>query len=65
MIMDINELFDGIAEAFRRYQQETAAQKDALPNPVPTGLEPVKEPEKTEKIMPTEKRVEQDFPKRE
>lgn len=61
--MDINELFDGIAEAFRRYQQETAAQKNALRNPVSAGLEPVKESEKSEKIMATEKRVEQNFPK--
>ena len=62
--MDINDLFDGIAEAFRQYQQETAEQ-NALPNPVTTGLDPQREPKKTEKIMPTEKRVEQDFPKQE
>jgi hypothetical protein len=63
MIMDINELFDGIAEAFRRYQQETAAQKNALPNPISTGLEPERESEQSEKIMPTEKGVKQHFPK--
>ena len=34
-------------------------------NPAPTGLEPEAEAEKTEKKMATEKRVEQDFPKRE
>lgn len=62
--MDINELFEGIAEAFRQYQQETAEQ-NALPNPVFTGLDPQREPEKTEKKMPTEKGIEQHFPKRE
>jgi hypothetical protein len=63
--MDINELFDGIAEAFRRYQQETAEQTQASVNPVFTGLEHERESEKTEKIMPTEKGVEQYFPKQE
>ncbi len=63
--MDINELFDGIAEAFRQYQAEMAEQGQASANPTPIGLEPEKESEKTEIIMPTEKEVEQDFPKRE
>ena len=63
--MDINDLFEGIAEAFRQYQAETAEQAQASRNPDPTGLEPQREPEKTEKIMPTEKGVEQNFPKRE
>ncbi len=55
--MDINELFEGIAEAFRRYQQENSEQAQASVNPAPTGLEPVKGPEKTEKKLPTEKGV--------
>lgn len=63
--MDINELFDGIAEAFRQYQAEMAKQAQTSTNPAPTGLEPERESEKTEKIMATEKRVEQHFPKRE
>ena len=63
--MDINDLFDGIAEAFRQYQAEMAEQKQALSNPNPTGLEPNAEAEKTEKKVATEKRIEQDFPKRE
>lgn len=62
--MDINELFDGIAEAFRQYQAEMAEQPQASSNPVFTGLEHEKESEKTEIIMPTEKEVEQDFPNR-
>ncbi|MFO7557422.1 MAG: hypothetical protein R6X10_01215 [Desulfobacterales bacterium] len=45
--MDINDLFDGVAEAFQRYQQEVAEQEGALPNPAPAGLKPEKEPEKT------------------
>ncbi len=63
--MDINDLFDGIAEAFRQYQAEMAEQEQALSNPNPTGLEPETEAEKTEKKEPTEKGIEQDFPKRE
>lgn len=63
--MDINELFDGTAEAFRQYQAEMAEQVQASTNPAPTGLEPERESEKSEKIMATETRVEQDFPKRE
>ncbi len=63
--MDINELFDGIAEAFRRCQQETAEQTQASVNPVFTGLEPERESEKAEKIMLTEKRIEQHSPKQE
>ena len=61
--MDINELFDGIAEAFRRYQAEMAEQTHASANQVPTGLDPEREFEKTEKIVSTEKGVEQHFPK--
>jgi len=40
--MDINNLFDGIAEAFRRYQQEIADLEGVSPNPAPTGLDPGK-----------------------
>ena len=36
--MDINELFEGIAEAFRQYQAEMAEQGKASVNPIPTGL---------------------------
>lgn len=60
--MDINDLFDGIAEAFRRCHQEIAEQARALTNQVHTGLEPETETVKTEKKVITEKRVEQDFP---
>ena len=63
--MDINDLFEGIAEAFRQYQAEMAERALASTNPAPTGLEPEREPEKTEKIMPTEKGIEQLLPKRE
>ncbi len=62
--MDINDLFDGIAEAFRQYQAEMAQREQALSNPNPTGLGSNAEAEKTEKKVTTEKRVEQDFPKR-
>nr|WP_320014387.1 hypothetical protein [uncultured Desulfobacter sp.] len=48
--MDINDLFEGIAEAFRQYQAEIAQQTQASSKPNPAGLEP---------------KVEQDFPKRE
>jgi hypothetical protein len=57
--MDINELFEGIAEAFRQYQGEMTEQAQASANPPPTGLEPETEAEKTEK------RVEGNSPKRE
>ena len=63
--MDINELFEGIAEAFRQYQAEMAEQEQTSTNPAPTGLEPERETEKTEKITPTEKGIEQHFPKQE
>lgn len=63
--MDINDLFDGIAEAFRQYQAEMSEQEQASANLNPAGLEPEAEAEKTEKKVATEKRVEQDFPKRE
>lgn len=63
--MDINDLFDGIAEAFRQYQAEMNEQEQTSRTPAPTGLEPKTEAEKTEKKVATEKRVEQDFPKRE
>lgn len=62
--MDINDLFDGIAEAFRQYQAEMNEQEQASSNPNPTGLWAEAEAEKTEKKVATEKRVEQDFPKR-
>ncbi len=55
--MDINDLFDGIAEAFRQYQAEMAEQEQASANPVPTGLGAETEAEKTEKKVATEKRV--------
>lgn len=61
--MDINDLFDGIAEAFRQYQAEMTEQKQALANPNPTGLGAATEAEKTEKKVATEKEIEQDFPK--
>jgi len=38
--MDINDLFDGIAEAFRQYQAEMAEQEQASISPAPAGLEP-------------------------
>lgn len=63
--MDINELSDGIAEAFRQYQAEMAEQEQASANPAPAGLKPERESEKSEKIMPTEKGIEQHFPKQE
>jgi len=63
--MDINELFEGIAEAFRQYQAEMAEQEQASANPAPTGPGPNAEAEKTEKKVATEKRVEGNFPKRE
>ena len=63
--MDINDLFDGIAEAFRQYQAEIAQQEQASANPAPAGLEPKTKAEKTEKKVATEKRMEGDFPKRE
>ncbi|MBF0452856.1 MAG: hypothetical protein HQK75_19295 [Candidatus Magnetomorum sp.] len=62
--MDINDLFDGIAEAFRQYQAEMSEQEQALSNPNPAGLVPETETEKTEKKVATEKGIEQDFPKR-
>jgi hypothetical protein len=63
--MHINDLFDGIAETFRRYQAEMAEQQQASANPNPTGLEPETEAEKTEKKVPTEKGGEVNFPKME
>lgn len=63
--MDINDLFEGIAEAFRQYQAEMAEQAQASVNLNPVGLEPETEVEKTEKKVATEKRVEGNFPKRE
>ncbi|MBU0994799.1 MAG: hypothetical protein KJ737_20085 [Proteobacteria bacterium] len=63
--MDINDLLEGIADAFRQYQAEMAEQAQASTNPAFTGLEPERESEKTEKIMPTEKGIEQHFPKQE
>ena len=56
--MDINDLFEGIAEAFRQYQAEIAQQTQASSNPNPAGLEPKTEAEKTEKKVATEKGVE-------
>jgi len=39
-LMDIYDLFDGIAEAFRQYQAEMNEQEQSSSNPIPTGLEP-------------------------
>ena len=61
--MDINDLFDGIAEAFRQYQAEITEQEQASVNPALAGLGPKAEAEKTEKKAATEKRVEGNFPK--
>ena len=58
-------MFEGIAEAFRQYQAEMEEQEQTSTNPTPAGLEPEREPEKTEKTMLTEKGVEQYLPKRE
>ena len=63
--MNINDLFEGISEAFRQYQAEMAEQELASGNPVPAGLEPETKAEKTEKKVATEKTIEQDFPERE
>ena len=63
--MDINDLFDGIAEAYRQYQAEIAQQAQASASPAPNGSEPETEAEKTEKKAATEKNVELNFPKRE
>ena len=63
--MDNNKLFEGIAEAFRQYQAEMAEQAQTSANTTPVGLESEIEVEKTEKKVATEKRVEQNFPKRE
>ena len=63
--MDINDLFDGIAEAFRQYQAEMNEQEQASGNPNPAGLGSQTEAEKKEKNVATGKRIEQDFPKRE
>lgn len=51
--MDINDLFDGIAEAFRQYQAEMVEQEQASSNSNPTGLGPKAEAEKTEKKAAT------------
>ncbi|MBM9612920.1 hypothetical protein JWJ90_01320 [Desulfobulbus rhabdoformis] len=63
--MDINDLFDGIAEAFRQYQAEMNEQEQISSNPNPTELEPETEAEKTEKKVAAEKGVEGNFPNRE
>jgi len=63
--MEINDLFDGIAEAFRQYQAEMAEQSQVSVNSAPAGLEPKTEAEKPEKKVATEKRVEGNFPKQE
>lgn len=60
--MDINDLFDGIVEAFRQYQAEMAEQGHGSSKPNPTGLGPNAEAKKTEKKVATEKRVERNFP---
>ena len=56
-----------LTELPRRFghQAEMTEQEQTSTNPVPAGLEPERESEKTEKIMPTEKGVEQYFPKQE
>ncbi|MBA3013693.1 MAG: hypothetical protein KKD63_12085 [Proteobacteria bacterium] len=63
--MDINDLFDGITEAFRQYQAEIAEQTQASANQAPAGLELETAAEKTENKVATEKREEGNFPKRE
>ncbi|RJP78600.1 MAG: hypothetical protein C4522_12555 [Desulfobacteraceae bacterium] len=57
--MDIDELFEGIAVAFRQYQQEITEQAKASVNPTLTGLESVKKVEKTVTVIG----IEQNFPK--
>jgi hypothetical protein len=47
--MDINDLFEGIAEAFRQYQAEIVEQEQASSNLDPTGHGADTEAEKTEK----------------
>ena len=47
--MDINDLFEGIAEVFRQYQAEMAEQQQTSINLVPTGLEPEAESKKQRK----------------
>ena len=51
--MDINDLFDGIAEAFRQHQMEMIESMQTATNSALAGLEPVRESEKSEKLMPT------------
>ncbi len=51
--MDINDLFDGIAEALRQYQAKMTEQARASANPAPAGLEPEAKAEKTEKKIAT------------
>jgi len=62
--MDINDLFEGITEAFRQYQAEMTEQEQASANRNPAGLEPETEAEKTEKKMATEIEVQGNFPRR-
>jgi len=62
--MDINDLFDGFAETFRYYQTEMTEQVQPSTNPAPIEFDPQREPEKTEKIISTEKVFEQNFLKR-
>jgi hypothetical protein len=54
-----------LPKRFGSIRLEMAERALASTNPAPTGLEPEREPEKTEKIMPTEKGIEQLLPKRE
>ncbi len=61
--MDINDLFEGIAEACQQYQAEMNEQEQASAKPNPTGLEAKTEAEKTEKKVATEKGIKEDFPK--
>ena len=65
LLLDVNDLFDGIAEAFRQYQAEMAEQEQASSNPIIVGLVPEAEAGQTEKKVAAEKRVEGNFPKRE
>ena len=52
--MDINDLFDGIVEAFRQDQAEMAEQEQASANPNTAGLGAETEAEKTDKIIVAE-----------
>jgi hypothetical protein len=60
--MDINDLFNGIAEAFRRYQQEIVEQEGTFYDSAPAGLEPEEQVEKTEKKVDNREENKTTFP---